>query len=121
MSIGRRLLKLARTELGDVLRRFRHGSDDGHPKWSTRSHDPEAPPPPPRVPNVPDHVVRWYGNLELPVGSSAEEVRTAYRHLMRRYHPDRHARDPGRAAVATALSLELREAYEGLMDYLSVG
>ena len=33
--------------------------------------------------------------------------------------PDHHARDPGRAAIATKLSLELREAYEGLLTYLA--
>lgn len=121
MSVGRRLLKLARTELGDVFRRFRPGREPSHrydvPPFddglNSRAAAGEA--------AVPDHVARWYGNLELAVGASAEEVKAAYRRLVRRYHPDRHAKDPGRAALATKLSQELREAYEGLMTYLGEG
>lgn len=120
MSFRRRLLNLARTEWGDVLRRLRSGSDRGPSTWSHEAprgeHEPVT-----AAPAVPDHVARWYGNLELPVGASAEDVKRAYRRLVRRYHPDRHARDPGRVAVATQLSQELREAYEGLLDYLTKG
>lgn len=121
MSVGRRLWKLARTEIGDVMRRFRPGPDEGPERWSVPSKDPPPEPSPPPAPTVPDHVARWYGNLELPLGASAAEVKAAYRRLVRRYHPDRHAHDPRRAAVANELSQELRDAYEGLMDYLSVG
>ena len=66
----------------------------------------------------PPEVRRFYANLELPLGASASEVKAAYRRLMRRYHPDKHHRDPERAEAANQLAQQLREAYEGLLTYL---
>ena len=120
MSLGRRLFDLARTEFGDMLRRLRHPSHE-HPTlegWPNETPF-EKPSSSRSTPDVPENVARWYGNLELPIGAPANEVKAAYRRLVRRYHPDHHARDPGRAAIATKLSLELREAYEGLLTYLA--
>ncbi|MBX2812163.1 MAG: J domain-containing protein [Myxococcales bacterium] len=62
---------------------------------------------------------RYYANLELPLGSPADEVKAAYRRLMRRYHPDKHAGDPESIRAAHQLARELRLAYEGLLQYLS--
>lgn len=61
---------------------------------------------------------RFYANLELPLGATLDEVRAAYRRLMRRYHPDKHHHDPARAEAAHQLSHQLREAYEGLLRHL---
>lgn len=61
---------------------------------------------------------RFYANLELPLGATAEEVKAAYRRLMRRYHPDKHSKDPERARAANRLAHELRQAYEGLLQHL---
>jgi hypothetical protein len=70
--------------------------------------------------DVPPDVRRFYANLELPIGADADEVKAAYRRLMRRYHPDKHALDPARAKVATEVTQQLRSAYEGLMAHLGV-
>ena len=43
------------------------------------------------MPMEPDH----YGVLELPPGSSMEEVKSQYRRLAKRYHPDLHGDDAG--------------------------
>ncbi len=64
-------------------------------------------------------VRRFYANLELPIGAPLDEVKAAYRRLMRRYHPDKHHADPERAAAANRLAHELRAAYEGLLRHLS--
>jgi DnaJ-domain-containing protein 1 len=66
----------------------------------------------------PAHIRRYYANLELPIGASAEEVKAAYRRLMRRYHPDLHQADKAKVEAATKLTQELRAAYEGLLEYL---
>lgn len=61
----------------------------------------------------------WYARLELEPGATADDVRTAFRDLMRRYHPDRFAQDPRGEELATQLSQELTVAYEGLTEYLT--
>jgi hypothetical protein len=59
-----------------------------------------------------------YARLEVPFGSDLETVRKAYRQLMRRYHPDRHAQDPERERVATEIAQKLTVSYNILVDYL---
>lgn len=60
----------------------------------------------------------WYARLELEPGATRDEVRHAFRELMRRYHPDRFANDARGEELATQLSQELTVAYEGLSEYL---
>jgi DnaJ-domain-containing protein 1 len=61
---------------------------------------------------------QWYALLELPMGSDAAAVRTAYRRLMRIHHPDLHAQSAESSLRATRISQDLTVAYEGLLDYL---
>ena len=138
MSIGKRLLNVARAELGDAARRLKDSAEqilEGTSPSRASHEDPELeaireqvrreeaerranPDRAPRRDDVPEDVRRFYGNLELPIGASADEVKAAYRRLMRRYHPDKHALDPAQAKVATEISQQLREAYDGLLRYL---
>ena len=61
---------------------------------------------------------QYYANLEVPFGADKEEVKKAYRELLRRYHPDKHSGDPEREAVATRLTQELTRAYQEVNRYL---
>ena len=63
-------------------------------------------------------ISQYYANLELRPGASLEDVRTAYRELMRRYHPDKHLGDPERHRAATALAQSLTGAYHALVEHL---
>jgi len=114
MSLSKRLYNHARAELKAALRRF------DEPATADFDEPYQAPPvaASPTAMNEPAEVSRWYGNLELPLGASAAEVRAAYRRMMRRYHPDRQGMDPKREEVATELTRELRAAYEGLLAHL---
>ncbi|MBI2375058.1 MAG: J domain-containing protein [Deltaproteobacteria bacterium] len=146
MSIAKRLFNVARAEVGSVFRSKDEGDerlDEELARLKLRAK--ERPPSPPRSkpdedserrarseerPRVhaedrahsasrePD-LAKWYANLELPLGASLEEVRAAYRRLMRRYHPDRHRSDPTFEAAASELVLALREAHDGLVAHLS--
>ena len=58
-------------------------------------------------------VRQYYANLELPFGVSLDEVKQAYRRMMRQYHPDKHT-DPARKQLATQLSQKLTVAYNEL-------
>jgi DnaJ-domain-containing protein 1 len=57
---------------------------------------------------------QYYANLELPYGADLEDVKQAYRRLMRQYHPDKHQADPARRQLATQLSQKLTNAYNEL-------
>ncbi|RLB47645.1 MAG: hypothetical protein DRJ42_25000 [Deltaproteobacteria bacterium] len=61
---------------------------------------------------------QWYANLELEPGASLDQVKRAYRELMRRYHPDKHLGDPERHKAATELAQSLTEAHRELSKHL---
>ena len=63
-------------------------------------------------------LAQYYANLELPNGASLEDVRKAYREMMRRYHPDKHVGDPERHKAATELAQSLTRAYTVLLATL---
>lgn len=61
---------------------------------------------------------QYYANLELPFGADLDEVKSAFRRLMRQYHPDKHQDDPARRQLATQLSQKLTVAYNELVKEL---
>jgi DnaJ-domain-containing protein 1 len=126
MTLGRRLWNVARAEMRGVFRRERPAPEVARAEPKAEARRPEPPPPeppprarPPRVPTREAELRQWYANLELPYGAGADEVRAAYRRLMRRYHPDLHHGDEAAQRVATELSQALRRAYEGLLAHLA--
>lgn len=110
MSVTRRLFNLARAELKSAF-----GRREVEPELPPKEETPEVSPAPGDTPEI----RRFYANLELPFGASLDEVKAAYRRMMRSYHPDHHATDPERLRVATELSHQLRAAYDGLVAHLS--
>lgn len=72
------------------------------------------PPPPPPAPVEDPVLAGYYANLELPYGATLEEVKAAWKRLMKQYHPDRHAQDPAKREVANALCAQLTHAYKEL-------
>lgn len=59
-------------------------------------------------------LAKHYRTLELKPGASYEEVRTQYKKLMKKYHPDRFAHDPKKQAAATKKSQALGESFDVL-------
>ncbi|MDB6123316.1 MAG: heat shock protein DnaJ domain protein [Pedosphaera sp.] len=66
------------------------------------------------LPALMDEVSRCYQLLGLEVGSSQEEVKRAYRDLVRVWHPDRFAHDERLRIVAQDKLKEINGAYETL-------
>jgi DnaJ-domain-containing protein 1 len=64
------------------------------------------------------NLAQWYANLELRAGAPIEEVEAAYRRLLERYSPERHADDPERHRDAKRLVQGLTDAYRGLLEHL---
>ncbi len=75
--------------------------------------------PPPPEPAQDPVIAGYYANLELPYGANLEEVRAAWKRLMKQYHPDRHAQDPAKREVANALCAQLTQAYKELEKSLT--
>lgn len=63
-------------------------------------------------------VAEWYRVLDLPVGADMAQIKSAYRQLMRKYHPDVHASSPQKQKAATELSMRVTTAYNGLVQHL---
>lgn len=62
-------------------------------------------------------LAQYYMNLELPVGAPLDDVRRAYKEMMRKYHPDKHVGDPARHQAATELAQSLTRAYRALLEH----
>lgn len=59
-----------------------------------------------------------YAALELPLGAQRAEIDRAFRDMLHRYHPDKHANDPRRQALAHDLTIRIREARDVLVTWL---
>jgi DnaJ-domain-containing protein 1 len=74
--------------------------------------NPRTQPPPAARPSSDVELRKAYASLEVAYGSDFETVRSAYRTLMRKYHPDRHAQTPEKQKAATELAQKLTQAYK---------
>jgi DnaJ-domain-containing protein 1 len=66
-------------------------------------------------------IAEWYKQLNLAYGADLAEVKSAYRQLMRKYHPDMHAGNPSKQKAANELSMRVTTAYNGLQAHLGNG
>lgn len=73
---------------------------------------------PPRPGSTEAQVAEWYRVLDLSVGAEMSQIKTSYRQLMRKYHPDMHAGNPQKQKAATELSMRVTAAYNGLVAHL---
>lgn len=54
---------------------------------------------------------QYYTALELPYGASFEEIKAAYKKLIKQYHPDRFHNDEEKHKAAVEISQKLNIAY----------
>ena len=59
-----------------------------------------------------DPLARYYANLEISPGADREEVKTAWKRMMKKYHPDLHDSDPEKRKTADELTRQLTESYQ---------
>ncbi|MEM1024932.1 MAG: DnaJ domain-containing protein [Myxococcota bacterium] len=111
MSFRERLFRIARAEWSAAQRRLfdRAEVDPFEPE---PFEDPGPVEPSPKDGSL----ASAYEALELPEGASAEAAKKAYRHLMKRYHPDLFP-EPEDKAAATRLAQGLRAAYERIQAH----
>lgn len=65
-----------------------------------------------------DKIAEYYKVLDLPYGADFAQVKSSYRKLMRKYHPDRHVGNPKKLKAATELSMRVTQAYNALEEHL---
>ena len=73
---------------------------------------------PPRPGSTEAQLLEWYRVLDLQVGADMVQIKTSYRQMMRKYHPDMHAGSPQKQKAATELSMRVTTAYNGLVAHL---
>lgn len=128
MSIRTRLVNLARAELNDLMDRVLEHNDpiadlaELLQQLAERINARISELLKELTPQLRDErsqrIAQAYANLELERGATWPQVKSAYRRLLRQYHPDRHIRDPEKMRVATELTVKLRQDYELLRDAL---
>ena len=72
---------------------------------------------PPRPGSTEAQLLEWYRVLDLQVGADMAQIKTSYRQMMRKYHPDMHAASPQKQKAATELSMRVTTAYNGLVSH----
>ncbi len=73
---------------------------------------------PPRPGSADAQLADWYRVLDLAPGADISAIKSSYRQLMRKYHPDMHAGNPQKLKAATELSMRVTSAYNGLVAHL---
>jgi DnaJ-domain-containing protein 1 len=73
---------------------------------------------PPRPGSTEAQLAEWYRILDLGPGADMAQIKSSYRQLMRKYHPDMHAGNPQKQKAANELSMRVTTAYNGLVAYL---
>ncbi|MDA0690660.1 MAG: DnaJ domain-containing protein [Nitrospinae bacterium] len=71
------------------------------------------------APVTSDPFIQYYANLEIQPGSNRTAVKSAWKRLLKKYHPDLHDADPEKRKVAGELTLRLTESYRLLDKELS--
>lgn len=55
--------------------------------------------------------LEYYGNLELQAGASFEQIKSQYRKLLKKYHPDKFQNDREKQKTAEEVVCKLNKAY----------
>ena len=66
-----------------------------------------------------DPLARYYANLEISSGADRQAVKSAWKRMMKKYHPDLHDSDPEKRKTADELTRRLTESYRILDKELS--
>lgn len=91
------------------------GAQPGAAGPSASSAGPQRPP---RPGSTAAQLADWHKTLDVAPGADMAQIKSAYRRLMRKYHPDMHASSPQKQKAATELSLRITSAYNGLVEHL---
>jgi DnaJ-domain-containing protein 1 len=92
---------------------FGPGEDAGYEKAESFGPAPRS--------GVPAALRQDFAELGLGPEASAEECKAAYKQLLKKHHPDRHAGHPGNLKKATEKSTRLNAAYDRIERWRRTG
>lgn len=117
-----------RAAADEAFRRMKDEAARGGNTWTPPSSGSSGPRPgsgggggssrPPRPGSTEAQLADWYKVLDLQRGADMPQIKTAYRQMMRKYHPDMHAGNPQKQKAANELSIRATTAYNGLVSHL---
>lgn len=135
LDLGRKIYRTARKQGKSLLQDFEHEWEQVAPHWENVKRDMRNRGAQLRN-QVSNDVLNWlekelqvsmrgwrvllgqdpdletaYRTLDLPYGTSLQEVKLQWRKLLKQYHPDRHMSTPQQQAIATQKSQNLTAAY----------
>ena len=94
----KRLFNIARAELNDLTQKNKSTDAPEPDIFEIRQEET-------------DPLAKYYANLEIPVGSDRETIKTAWKTQIKKYHPDLHDSDQEKKQIAEELTRQLNEAY----------
>ena len=108
-----------RAAADEAFRRMKEQAARGGPASSNSSSSSyQSSARPPRPGSADAQLLEWYSTLDLQVGADMAQIKSAYRQMMRKYHPDMHAGSPQKQKAATELSMRVTTAYNNLVAHL---
>jgi DnaJ-domain-containing protein 1 len=110
-----------RAAADDAFRRMKDQARSGAASYtstSSSSSSNSGPRRPPRPGSNQAQLLEWYRVLDVSIDAELPQIKTAYRQMMRKYHPDMHAGNPTKQKAANELSLRVTAAYNGLVAHL---
>lgn len=109
----------AKQAADEAFRRVKEQAARGGPSFSAgSSYTGSSSSRPPRPGSDEAKLAEWYRTLDLQPGADLAEIKSNYRKLMRKYHPDLHTGNAQKQKAATELSMRVTQAYNGLVEYL---
>ena len=106
-----------RAAADEAFRRMKEQAAKGGPYTSSTGSSSSSAGPKPRPGTADAQLADWYRILDLSPGADLAQVKSSYRQLMRKYHPDMHAGNPQKQKAATELSMRVTTAYNGLVAH----
>lgn len=112
MSLMQRLGRIIRSNVTDFKDRLSHPdrtTGTYEKTYRDTEHDQSVPPGGP----ADSREAEYFANLELTSAGSLQEIKDAYKRMIKKYHPDLHARNEEKRDYAKLITQRLNEA----MDY----
>jgi DnaJ-domain-containing protein 1 len=110
MSLMHRIGRILKNNMSDLKERLSHGNTvrAGSTTFQDRGHDySEQPSDPADLQEA-----EYLANLELSGADSFQEIKDAYKRMIRKYHPDLHAQDAEKREFAKLITQRLNEALD---------
>ena len=70
-----------------------------------------------RARSAPDHLRKDFEELGISPEATPEECKEAYKNLLKKYHPDRHAQTSENLKTATEKTARINAAYDRLLEW----